>query len=105
MLDLIAPQLESMTAEEFFHFCQQNKHLRIERDEHQQILFMPPERVETANKYMTIGAMLTVWNMQHQLGKTFGTSAGFTLPDGSMRSPEPAWISNKKCSALSDMEK
>jgi Uma2 family endonuclease len=104
-LELVAPQLETMTEEEFFHFCLQNKHIHIERDENQQILFMPPEGIETSNTNMNIGVLLGVWNMNARLGKLFGTSAGFTLPDGSMRSPDAAWMSNEKYNALSKEEK
>lgn len=104
-VDLVAPQLETMTEEEFFHFCLQNKHFHIEREENHQILFMPSEEIETSNTNMNIGVLLGIWNMQFKLGKVFGTSAGFTLPDGSMRSPDAAWMSNDKYNALSKEEK
>jgi len=104
-LDLVAPQLETMTEEEFFHFCLQNKHIHIERDENQQILFLPPEGIQTSATNANIGAFLSIWNMNTRLGVSFGTSAGFTLPDGSMRSPDAAWMSNEKYNALSKEEK
>jgi Uma2 family endonuclease len=104
-LDLVAPQLETMTEEEFFHFCLQNKHIHIERDENQQILFMPPEGIQTSATNSTINGYLTIWNMSKQSGVVFGTSAGFTLPDGSMRSPDAAWMTNEKYHALSEEEK
>ena len=31
-----------MTDVELVHFCEQNKHVPIERDENHQILFLPP---------------------------------------------------------------
>ncbi len=104
-LDLVSPQLETMTEEEFFHFCIQNKHIHIERDENQQILFMPPEGIETSATNITIGTLLGIWNMNAGLGKLFGTSAGVTLPDGSMRSPDAAWMSIEKWNSLSAEEK
>jgi Uma2 family endonuclease len=104
-LDLVAPQLETMTDEEFFHFCLQNKHIHIERDENHQILFMPPEGIETSAINASIATFLSVWNMSKGLGVAFGTSAGFTLPDGSVRSPDAAWMTNEKYNALSKEEK
>ena len=37
-MELHYPPFENMTDEEFFHFCEQNKHVPIERDENHQIL-------------------------------------------------------------------
>lgn len=34
-------------------------------------------------------------------GKVFGSSAGFRLPDGSLRSPDAAWISEERLAGLS----
>jgi Uma2 family endonuclease len=39
------------------------------------------------------------------LGRTFDSSTGFILPDGSMRSPDIAWIINEKWDSLSAKEK
>lgn len=99
-LDLVMPQLESMTDDEFFAFCQQNKHIKIERDENHQIIFMPPEGFETATKNFDISLALGNWNKGKKMGVVFGSSAGFTLPDTSMRSPDSGWISNQKWNSL-----
>ena len=37
-------------------------------------------------------------------GKSFGSNAGFTLPDGSMRSPDAAWLSLERWNALARKE-
>ena len=39
------------------------------------------------------------------LGITFDSSTGFTLPDGSMRSPDASWLSLVKWQQLTDAEK
>ncbi len=95
-LDILAPQLEAMTDDEFFGFCLQNKHLKIERDENHQILFTPPEGLETAAMNGIIYLTFGIWYMQNDAGIAFGSSAGFSLPDSSMRSPDAAWVSKKK---------
>jgi Uma2 family endonuclease len=104
-LDLVAPQLEGMTDDEFFTFCLQNKHLKIERDEKHQILFMPPEGLEISAKNGSIFFELAVWNKQKGLGIAFGNSAGFYLPDTSMKSPDAAWLSNEKWNSLDNEER
>jgi Uma2 family endonuclease len=104
-LDLVFPPLENMTDEEFFHFCNQNKHLKIERTASGQIIFMPPEGIATAQTNFNIGLELGFWNKQTKAGYAFGTSAGFTMPDGSVLSPDLAWISKSRYDALDEGEK
>ena len=101
-LDLTYPPFEDMNDEEFYHFCEQNKHVPIERDENHQILFMPPVSSEFASRNFILNGELYVWNARHKLGKAFDSSAGFFLPDTSMRSPDAAWISREKWDALSE---
>jgi len=95
---------EEMTAEEFFHFCLENDELSFERDEKGNIIFMPPTGSNTGNTNSEIIGELVIWNRKNRLGKTFESSAGFTLPDSSQRSPDAAWASNKKWNALTDAQ-
>ncbi len=99
------PNAESMTDEEFFKFCAANKHLKIERDENHQIYIMPPAGLESDHQSYTLGLALGNWNDKWKAGICFGASAGFTLPDGSVRSPDAAWLSNEKWNRLSKEER
>lgn len=96
---------EGMTDEEFLHFCNENETLHFERDEKGNIIVMPPTTYETGRLNNSISAKLFAWNEQHQFGVTFDSSTGFTLPDGSNRSPDAAWVSNQKHEALTEAEK
>ena len=101
-LDLKYAPLENMGDEEFFRFCEQNKHIPIERDENHQILFMPPVSSEASSKNISVTAYLYMWNLKSKSGVAFDSSAGFYLPDTSMRSPDAAWISNERWNALTE---
>lgn len=94
-----------MTEEEFFRFCHVNKHLKIERNENKQILIMPPAGLESDSQTFSISFELGKWNDTHRKGKCFGTSASFTLPDSSVRSPDVAWVESSKWEALTEKEK
>lgn len=96
---------EDMTDEELFAFCAANKHLRIERDQNKQIIIMAPVGGETSNQHIEILFATVSWNKKSQLGKSFGCSVGFLLPDGSMRSPDAAWIAMEKWNGLSAQER
>lgn len=89
-LELQYAPFENMTDEEFLHFCEQNKHIPIERDENHQILFMSPVASEYDSKNGDVITDLYIWNRKYKLGLAFGSSAGFYLPDTSMRSPDAA---------------
>jgi Uma2 family endonuclease len=101
-LDLTYPPFETMTDEELFHFCTQNKHIHIERDENHQILFMPPVSSEYSKLNIEVTTDLNNWNRKLKSGLAFESSAGFFLPDTSMRSPDAAWISHTPWNALTD---
>lgn len=104
-LDVAMPQLEHMTDNEFFSFCVQNKHIKIERDENHQILFMPPEGNFTANNNFEIAFELATWIKKNKSGLGFGTSVGFTLPDNSVRSPDVAWVSLETWNSVDEKDK
>lgn len=96
---------EEMTSDDFFHFCQENEGLHLERDEKGNIIFMPPTGSNTGNTNSEIIIDLGIWNRKHQLGKVFDSSTGFKLPDTSERSPDAAWMSNEKWNKLTEAER
>ncbi len=88
--------LSHFDEDEFFAFCQSNKELRIERNAQQEIIIMAPAGSETDSKNTELTAELIFWNRKTKSGRVFGPSAGFTLPNGAMRSPDAAWVPSKK---------
>lgn len=99
------PENLTFTDDELFAFCQKNQELNIERDKHQNLIIMSPSGSLSDNLSTRILIKLGIWNELHFQGKVFGSSAGFTLPDGSMRSPDVAWISNKQWDELTKDQK
>lgn len=87
------PEHLTFTDDELFAFCQKNPELNIERDKHQNLIIMSPSGSLSENLSTKILIKLGIWNEMHSPGKVFGSSAGFTLPDGSMRSPDVSWVS------------
>ncbi len=104
-LDIEIPSLENMSDEEFFNFCAQNKNARIERDENHQIYIKAPAGLSGSSLNAIVTSLLVQWNFERGPGKVFESSAGFFLPDKSMRSPDTAWLSNAKWNAIPEEEK
>jgi Uma2 family endonuclease len=96
---------EEMTKEEFLKFCTANSHLRIERDEDNEILIMPPVFGETGRKHVKIVSAIDIWNTETNAGVVFDSSTGFDLPDGSMRSPDASWVKKETWDRLSVKER
>ena len=96
---------DDMTEDEFFHFCNENRNLRIERDHTGQIYIMAPTSFETGSFNADITTELNLWNRKNRLGFVFDSSTGFTLSDKAVFSPDASWLSLEKASKLSENDK
>jgi Uma2 family endonuclease len=94
-----------MTDEEFLRFCLENRDLRIERNSNLEIVIMPPVTTPFGAYGSAVNAQLYMWNAKQNSGVCFDSSTGFTLPDGSVLSPDSSWVSNKKWHALPESDR
>ncbi|NJM48896.1 MAG: Uma2 family endonuclease [Alkalinema sp. RU_4_3] len=99
------PTTAQMSLAEFYDFCQANRDLRIERTATGKVVIMPPAFSDTGNRNFNISAQLWNWAEQDGTGIGFDSSAGFTLPNGAIRSPDASWIRLDRWNALTDAEK
>jgi len=90
-----------MTDDQFFDLCQQNRDVQIERNSTGELIIMPPTGWETGNRNSGLTAQLWLWNRQAKLGKTSDSSTGYKLPNGAERSPDAAWVGNRRLEPLS----
>ena len=93
--------LTYMDDEQFADFCALNDALRIERTAKGEIILMPPTHFETGERNSDLNADLTIWARADGTGRYADSSTGFKLPNGALRSPDVAWISNERFEALS----
>jgi len=89
-----------MTDDELLRFCAANETVRVERDSNGELLLMTPSGGGTSYKNSLIISELSQWARRTNSGPTFDSNAGFTLPDGSMRSPDAAWIPWERWNSL-----
>ncbi|MEM7581240.1 MAG: Uma2 family endonuclease [Cyanobacteria bacterium P01_A01_bin.80] len=90
----------SMTDDQLFDFCQLNKDFRIERKANGEIVIMSPTGSETEERNFDLIGQLWFWTKQDGTGVGFGSSGGFTLPNGAVRSPDAAWIKKTRWEAI-----
>lgn len=95
-------QLENhrMTDDEFYAFCLLNDQIKFERDAFGNIIIMPNTGGITGIRNSELNADIVLWNRKNKLGKTFDSSTAFRLPSSAVRSPDVAWVSNERWSAL-----
>ncbi|MEQ9624531.1 Uma2 family endonuclease [Coleofasciculus chthonoplastes] len=99
------PALKSISVEQFYEFCLANRDLRIERTASGEVIIMPPAFSDTGNRNMKIAQQVANWAEQDGTGEVFDSSAGFTLPNGAIRSPDGSWIKLERWDALSEEQK
>lgn len=95
----------SMTDDEFLKFCLENPDLRIERNSNLEIIIMSPVTSLSGFYSAEVCGQLRDWNRRTRAGIVFDSSAGFTLPDRSVLSPDAAWVSSKVWNKLTKEEK
>ncbi len=93
------------TAEQFDRVCEANPDRSFELTAQGVLVIMPPVGVESGNYESELLGDLVLWNRQTGLGKTFSSSTVFTLPDGSTRSPDAAWVELSRWNAVSREER
>ena len=100
----LAPVFE-LTDEQLLEFCAVNDVLRIERNASGELEILPPANITSDNQNMRIAVDLSLWARADGSGEVFGPTAGFTLPNGAIRSPDAAWILKRRLAELPDAEK
>jgi Uma2 family endonuclease len=87
------------TSEEFERLAAANRDLRLEMTGSGELIVMTPEGSESGASNFLIAGQLFLWTAEHG-GIGFGSSAGFTFPNGAIRSPDLAWISTERWQSL-----
>ena len=95
----LAPVID-MSDEQFFDLCQLNHDLRLERTSQGDLVIMPPTGGETGRANFELTGLFGHWVHADGTGVGFGSSTGFTLPNGATRSPDLSWVRRGRWEAL-----
>ncbi|MDB9315255.1 Uma2 family endonuclease [Spirulina sp. CS-785/01] len=94
-----------LNREQFYQLCQANPDLQLERTAQGELIIMPPTGGETGRQNAKLNLQISLWNEEQQLGEVFDSSTGFSLPNGSDRSPDVAWIKKSRWQAIPPAER
>jgi Uma2 family endonuclease len=81
-----------LTDSEFEAMCLKNDDVQFERTSEGAIRMNPPTGAFTGDSNSEIIRQLRNWWHTHQRGRAFDNNTGFFLPDGSMLSPDAAYV-------------
>lgn len=95
----------ALTDEQFFEFCQMNRDFRMERNAQGDLVIMSPTGSETDQRNFNLIVQLGNWAQKDGTGVGFGSSGGFTLPNGAVKSPDAAWILKSRWEAIASEQR
>lgn len=105
---LIPPHLIGLTHvthKQFERFCREYPDLRLELTSSGDLIVMPPTTTLTGKRCFNLVYQVAAWARQDGTGIGFGSSTGYTLPNGAIRSPDASWMKREKWDRLSDQQK
>jgi len=97
----LSVQRTRLTKKQFARLCQENRDLRFELTAQPELVIMPPAGSETGWRNGILTSYLVTWARSDGTGLAFDSSAGFTLPNSAIRSPDAAWVRRERWTALS----
>ncbi len=103
--ELIGLTHSLVTPEQFEQLCAEYRELRLELTSTGELIVMPPAGSETGRRDSSLTYQLEAWYREDGSGVVFGSSAGFTLPNGAIRSPDASWIKREKWDSLTKQQK
>jgi Uma2 family endonuclease len=95
----LQPLLE-LTDDQFEQICNNNRDLKFERTAKRSLVVMSLTGGDTGERNAELNGQLWLWNRQARLGHLYDSSTGFRLPNGAIRSPDAAWVSQARWEAL-----
>ena len=104
----IPPELmgvTDMTSSQFEQVCRKYRKLRLELTSTGDLIVMPPTGLETGKQNADLIYQLMAWTKEDATGVCFADTAGFTLPNNAIRSPDASWIRRERWESLSQQQK
>ena len=80
----------------FWRLCRANPELRLERTAKGEVIVMAPAGTDSGWRNGKLTMRLGIWAEADGSGEFFDSSTGYTLPNGSVRSPDASWIARDR---------
>lgn len=91
---------QPMTREEFIAFNARFPDWQMEREKDGKITIMTPVKKGSGKRESIVNYFIHDWYYNTDKGEVYSASTGIELPDGSIKSPDSAWVSDEKLDTL-----
>jgi Uma2 family endonuclease len=91
---------QTVTPEQYEELVYKHEDLWLELTSSGELIVMPPTGLETDVRNVNLTLQLATWTEKDGSGICFGPSGIFSLPDGSRRIPDGAWVRREKWDRL-----
>ncbi len=88
------------TEEEFQQLSDHFEDLQLEREPDGKLTIMSPVKGGSGKREPTANFYVKLYEVQHKSGQTYSSATGIQLPDGSIKSPDAAWVSSERLQDL-----
>jgi len=92
------------TKEEFIALSERYPNMRIERENNGKVTLMSPVKLGSGKRESIVIIYLGAWWLREKKGKTFNSQTGIELPDGSIKMPDCAWVSEERYAKITAEE-
>ena len=93
-----------LTEEQFSRLCGDNDNLFMELTAQKELIIMSPNGLNSSWRETILCTELTIWARKDGSGITYGSNAGYKLPNGAFRSPDASWVRRDRLAAFTKDE-
>ncbi len=87
---------------QFIAWAKRYPELRMERKANGKVTIMSPVKKGSGYRESWTHFFVMLWHYHTRLGEVYSPSTGIELPDGAIKSPDCAWISEERLATLSE---
>lgn len=87
---------QPLSTQEFVALAEHFPNLQMERSKTGQVTIMSPVKKGSGKLEAYIITIIGAWALQKGLGEVFSSAIGIELPDGAIKSPDCAWVSDQR---------
>lgn len=89
-----------LSREEFIALVSEFPDLLMEREANGKVTVMSPVKKGSGRRESGVIFFVFLWYYQNRKGEVYSSSTGIELPDGAVKSPDCAWVSDERLAEL-----
>ena len=93
---------QSLSRSEFKALAETFPDLQLERSKNGKVTIMSPVNKGSGKLEAYLITIVGYWVIQNELGESYSSSTGIELPDGAIKSPDCAWVSDQRLLATAN---